>query len=160
MAFTPAAVLGAKGVLRHAVLKGVSCAGALLPGDCCWLTQLLAGVSALPGAGLFSLLPLLQELATMDPLPPTEGLLPLLKGLLLVKDLSPLMQVLPAVGEGLAAVPRVASSLRLTEVTLVGSCEGETVLAVAGAGPLAEVEVVAIFEATASWRACADQKQH
>ena len=90
---------------------------------------------------------------------PTEGLLPLHSGVLppLVKVLSPLMQNLPAAGEGPAAVTRVASRLRVTEVALAGPSGGETVAAEARARPFAEVGL-ARFEAIASWRACADQQ--
>ena len=113
------------------------------------LSNLLgAGVSTWPGAGLFSLSQLLQNLLIKSFLPAsTEGRLPLLSGFL-----PALPEELAGVTE--AALARVVSSLRLTGATLSGPAGGERVEArLLDDGR--EAMVVASRSATASWRACA-----
>ena len=182
---TSAAVMGAMGLLWVAGLEGVSrCGGALLLSGCCWLCKwlMVAGVTALPVPMLLSLLELaqlfslleicelfssleLQELAVDPLLLPTRSLLPVLNGVMgvlppLTEVPSPLAWVLPAAGEGLATVPRVASSLRLTEGSTTGEPQGgDRVLLVPGAVPADEEVELDNFRATASWRACASPQQ-
>ena len=99
----------------------------------------------------------MENLLTMDFLPPaTEGRLPLLRGVL------PALRIdVSAVKGGLAALPRVASSLHLTEATLSEAARQELLGGVAGAGSSPPDEGSAVLVAAASlcamasWRACA-----
>ena len=166
------AVMGAKGLLWGAGLEGVSSCGRalLLNMGCCWLSKRLMVVEncALPELTLVSLLILdqlfslleicelfslleLQELAVDPLLLLTGGLLPVLNGVMgvlppLNEVSSPLTRVLPTAGEGLATVPRVASSLRLTEGSTAEPDGGEKVLLV----PADEEVEFDNFRATAS----------
>ena len=126
-----------------------------LPGAGLVLSGLLGtGVPNLPGAGLFSLSQLLQNLLTKSFLPASnEGRLPLLSGFL-----PALPEELSGVTE--AALARAVSSLRLTGATHSGPAGGERVEAMASAGSRlwddARVAVVvASLCATALWRVCA-----
>ena len=71
---------------------------------------------------------------------------------------SPLSWVPLVATEGLGTVPKVTSSLRLTEGTAAEPCGGEPVLQVLGAVADEDVELDN-FKATASWRACASQQK-
>ena len=113
---------------------------------------------------LFSLLRWQRSALTDTLLSLTRALLPVLKGVMgvlppLTEVPSPLAWVLPAAREGLAAMPRVASSLRLTEGSTAGEPHGGgKLLLVPGAVPAAEEEADSL-KATASWRAYASQQQ-
>ena len=127
------------------------------------LLELMQLVSFLEIRELFSLLEL-QAMAMIETLlSPTRALLPMLNGVMgflppLTEVPSPLTWGLPAAGEGLAAVPKIASSLRLTEGSTAEPDGGEKVLLVPGVVP-ADEEQAASLKATASWRACASQQQ-
>ena len=72
---------------------------------------------------------------------------------------SPLSWVPLVAAEGLGTVPKVASSLHLTEGTAAEPCVGEPVLQVLGAVAVDEDVELDNFKATASWRACASQQK-
>lgn len=97
----------------------------------------------------------------MEPLlPPTRGLLLVPNEVMglpppLTEHPSPLTRFLSTAGEGLAAVPKIGSSLRLTEGSSSEPHCGEKLLLVPGA-VAADEEDNDNLEATASWRACGD----